>query len=590
MSTPETQAGAEAAEPGPAAAPPSGALVLAEPVLARQNRMRLSLVWIVPIVALVIGAVLVVRSMLQVGPEIEIEFRSAEGLEPGRTEVRFKEVVIGRVKRVRLGADRSKVLVSVGLVKSMEELAVEDTRFWVVRPRIGTGGISGLGTLFSGVYIGVDAGASTEYRSSFVGLDSPPLVLRGEPGRSFVLRADDLGSLDVGSPVYHRHLRVGRVVGYALEPGGKSLQIQVFIEAPNESLVTDRSRFWNASGVDVSLNAGGLNINAQSLAAVLAGGLAFANPEIDTAAPAAASGHRFTLFPSERVAMASEDGEPLRVRMVFRESLRGLEVGAPVDLLGVSLGTVRRFALLADARGGALPVEVVADLYPQRLGPLRQQLRGTGTSAAGAADKTADDRLLLKALVTRGLRAQLRTGSLLTGQLYVALDFVPKAPAAVFEAQAALPTLPTVPGALADVQTQIAEVAARLARVRFDEIGNELQETLKTLNRSGGSLQEALGSANTMIKQLTPEAQRALVGVQQTLSSAQQALNTAQQTLRSAETNLADPQAPVQRNTAQALAEMHRAATALRVLADYLQRHPESLLRGKAPDPAETQR
>lgn len=577
----------------PDAAPAPTALVLAEPVLARQNRMRLSLVWIVPIVALVIGAVLVVRSVLQVGPEIQIEFRSAEGLEPGRTEVRFKEVVIGRVKRVKLGADRQKVLVSVGLVKSMEELAVEDTRFWVVRPRIGTGGISGLGTLFSGVYIGVDAGASTEYKTSFVGLDSPPLVLRGEPGRSFVLRADDLGSLDVGSPVYHRHLRVGRVVGYALEPGGKSLQVQVFVEAPNESLVTVRSRFWNASGIDVSLNAGGLNVNAQSLAAVLAGGLAFANPDAAAEAPAAQSGHRFQLFPSERAALAAEDGEALQVRMVFRESLRGLEAGAPVDLRGVTLGTVRSIALLDDGQGKQLPVEVVADLYPQRLGPLRQQLRKAGAggrSAAGAAGNASDDRVLLKALVARGLRAQLRTGSLLTGQLFVALEFMPKAPAVSLDATVAVPTLPTVPGALADVQTQIAEVAARLARVRFDDIGSELQDTLKTLNRSGTSLQTALGSADTMIKQLTPEAQRALAGVQETLNSAQQTLNSAQQTLRSAEANLSDPQAPVQRSAAQALAEMQRAATALRVLADYLQRHPESLLRGKAPDPVETQR
>ena len=570
----------------PDAAPATAAPVLAEPVLARQNRMRLSLVWIVPIVALVIGAVLVVRAVLQVGPEIEIEFRSAEGLEPGRTEVRFKEVVIGRVKRVKLGADRQKVLVSVGLVKSMEELAVEDTRFWVVRPRIGTGGISGLGTLFSGVYIGVDAGASTEYRSSFVGLDSPPLVLRGEPGRSFVLRADDLGSLDVGSPVYHRHLRVGRVVGYALEPGGKSLQVQVFVEAPNEGLVTVRSRFWNASGIDVSLNAGGLNVNAQSLAAVLAGGLAFANPDTAAEATAAVSGHRFPLFPNERAALAAEDGDALQVRMVFRESLRGLEAGAPVDLLGVALGTVRRIALLDDGQGKQLAVEVLADLYPQRLGPLRQQLRKAGArvpGVPGTAGSDSDDRVLLKALVARGLRAQLRTGSLLTGQLFVALEFMPKAPVVLLDATAAVPTLPTVPGALADVQTQIAEIAARLARVRFDEIGNELQDTLKTLNRSGASLQTALGSADTMIKQLTPEAQRALAGVQETL-------NSAQQTLRRAEANLSDPQAPVQRSASQALAEMQRAATALRVLADYLQRHPESLLRGKAPDPVETQR
>ena len=564
------------------AAPGASALrdvALAEPVLARQNRMRLSLVWIVPIVALVIGAVLVVRSVLQVGPEIEIEFRSAEGLEPGRTEVRFKEVVIGRVKRVRLGPDRQKVLVTVGLVKSMEEIAVEDTRFWVVRPRVGSAGISGLSTLFSGAYIGVDAGASTAYRTAFVGLDSPPLVLRGEPGRSFVLRAEDLGSLDVGSPVYHRHIRVGRVVGYALEPGGKGLQVQVFIESPNEGLVTTQSRFWNASGFDVSLNASGLNVNAQSVASVLTGGLAFANPGDAALAPAAESGARFQLFPTERAALAAEDGEPLRVRMVFRESLRGLEAGAPVDLLGVALGTVRRITLMDDAQGKQLPVEVLADLYPQRLGPLRKGLRAPGPTGG----VVGDDRQLLKVLVARGLRAQLRTGSLITGQLFVALEFVAKAPAAVLDATAAVPTLPTVPGALADVQTQIAEITSRLARVRFDEIGTDLQDTLKTLNRSGASLQTALGSADAMIKQLTPEAQRALAGVQETLASAQQ-------TLRSAEANLADPQAPVQRSATQALAEMQRAASALRVLADYLQRHPESLLRGKAPDPAETQR
>ena len=569
-------------EQDPPAEPPASAVrdvALTEPVLARQNRMRLSLVWIVPIVALVIGAVLVVRSVLQVGPEIEIEFRSAEGLEPGRTEVRFKEVVIGRVKRVRLGPDRQKVLVTVGLIKSMEEIAVEDTRFWVVRPRVGSAGISGLSTLFSGAYIGVDAGASTAYRTAFVGLDSPPLVLRGEPGRSFVLRAEDLGSLDVGSPVYHRRIRVGRVVGYALEPGGKALQVQVFIEAPNEGLVTTQSRFWNTSGFDVSLNASGLNVSAQSVASVLAGGLAFANPGDAALAPAAESGARFHLFPTERAALAPEDGEPLRVRMVFRESLRGLEAGAPVDLLGVALGTVRRITLMDDTQGKQLPVEVLADLYPQRLGPLREGLR----KPAPAGVAVNDDRQLLKALVARGLRAQLRTGSLLTGQLFVALDFVAKTPPAVLDATADVPTLPTVPGALADVQTQIAEITSRLARVRFDEIGSDLQDTLKTLNRSGASLQAALGSADTMIKQLTPEAQRALAGVQETLASAQQ-------TLRSAEANLTDPQAPVQRSASQTLAEMQRAATALRVLADYLQRHPDSLLRGKAPDPAETQR
>jgi paraquat-inducible protein B len=484
----------------PDAAPPPAWSALPEPVLGQQNRLRMSLVWIVPVVAVIIGAVLVVRTLLQAGPEITIEFRSAEGIEPGRTEVRFKEVVVGRVKRVRLGSDRQKVQVTVGLDKSVANIAVSDTRFWVVRPRVGTGGVSGLSTLLSGAYIGVDAGASEETLREFVGLDSPPLVLRGEPGRSFVLHADDLGSLDVGSPVYHRRVRVGRVVGYTLDAGGKALDVQVFIEAPHEQLVTQQSRFWNASGVEFALNAGGLTINTQSIASVLAGGLAFGTPPTAGPAPQAAPGRRFKLFADQRAAMAPADGDAVRVRMVFDQSLRGLEAGAPVDLLGIEIGTVRGVALQPDARSSRVPVEVLADIYPSLMGKLRER---PGTADAG---NSTGDRRLLEQLVARGLRAQVRTGSLLTGQLYVALDFMPKAPRAAFDVAAGVPTLPTVPGTFNDVQAQLAEIAGRLSKVRFDEIGNELQGALKTVNTTGASLQTALASADTMIRQLTPEA------------------------------------------------------------------------------------
>ncbi|MBL0088472.1 MAG: MCE family protein [Ideonella sp.] len=565
----------QAATPAP---PAAEVPELLEPVLSRQNRLRMSLLWVVPIVAVVVGIVLVVRAVLQTGPEIGIDFPSAEGLESGRTEVRFKEVVVGRVKRVTLSPDRQRVHVTVGLARDMAGIAVEDTRFWVVRPRIGLAGVSGLGTLVSGAYVGVDAGRAEESRTEFVGLDAPPLLLRGEPGRSFALRADDLGSLDIGSPVYHRRIRVGRVVGYTLDPQGKGLQVQVFIEAPHERLVTTRSRFWNASGVEVSLGTSGLTVNTQSVASVLTGGLAFANPEDlspgATAAPPAVAGHAFQLFATERAALAPEDGEPLRVRMVFKQSLRGLEPGAPVDLLGVTLGTVRQIELQRDAQGRSLPLEVTADLYPMRLGKLRARMQANGTTT------TQGDRLIFKQLVERGLRAQVRNGNLLTGQLYVALDFVPKAPPARLDLTATVPTLPTVPGTFSDVQPQLAEIVARLSKVRFDEIGGDLQGVLKSVNTSTATLQATLASADTMIRQLTPEAQRTLADVQKTLVGAQQ-------TLRSVETNFVDAQAPLQRSTGQALAEVQRAAQALRVLADYLQRHPESLLRGKPADPVE---
>jgi paraquat-inducible protein B len=560
----------------PAAPPPAAAPVLPEPVLAKQNRLHLSLVWIVPIVAVLVGVVLVVRSLLQAGPEITIEFRSAEGIEPGRTEVRFKEVVVGRVKRVSIGPKREKVLVTAALERSVKSIAVEDTRFWVVRPRVGTGGVSGLGTLLSGAYIAVDAGESVQEQFEFTGLDQPPLVLRGEPGRRFVLQANDLGSLDVGSPVYHRHVRVGRVVGYTLATNGRVLDIQVFVEAPYENLVTQNTRFWHASGIDLSLNAGGLTLNTQSLASVLAGGIAFGSPRDAEPGPPAPGGRSYKLFEQQRQAFAPDDGDPIRVRMVFNQSLRGLVEGAPVDLLGVEVGTVRSVSLLADPVTRTLPVEVLADIYPPRLGAMRERF------LSRAAGRT--DRMLLNRLVERGLRAQVRTGSLLTGALYVALEFTPKAKAASFDVDAAVPEVPTVPGTLSDVQPQVAEIVARLSRVRFDEIGSDLQGALKSLNAATASLQTTLASADTTIKQLTPDAQAALADMRQALNAANQTLNSAQATLRSAEVNLTDSQAPLQRNANQALAELQRAAASLRVLADYLQRHPETILRGKSED------
>ena len=564
MSTPDADT--------PSLSPPP----LAEPVLARQNRLHLSLVWIVPLVALIIGIVLVVRSVTQSGPEIVIEFRSAEGLEAGRTEVRYKEVMVGKVHRVKLSPDLKRVLVTVALDKSVARLAVEDTRFWVVRPRIGTAGVSGLATLLSGAYIGLDAGVSEAARSEFTGLDLPPFILRGEPGRSFVLRADDIGSLDVGSPVYHRRIRVGRVVGYTLQADGKSVLVQVFIEAPHERLVTTQSRFWNASGIDVSLGAGGLTVNTQSIASVLAGGLAFAVPELAEPGAAAAQGQQFTLFATQRAALAPEDGEPLRVRMVFNQSLRGLEVGAPVELLGVPLGTVRGIEFQHEESEKRLPIEVIADIYPLRLGGLRDRL--AAKAGAGASVGDAGDRQFLKQLVQRGLRAQARTGNLLTGQLYIALDFAPKPTAVAFDVKAAVPTLPTTPGALSDAQAQLTDILASVSKVKFDEIGGDLQETLRSVKQISASLDKVLGSTDTTIKELNPT-------VQQTLDDLQKTLTAAQQTLRSAENNLVDSQAPLQRSTGAALAEVQRAAQAMRVLADYLQKNPETLLRGKPADP-----
>jgi len=236
----------------------------------RRRRLNASLVWLIPALAALVGLSLVINSWLQAGPDITISFQNAEGLDAGKTPVKYKNVVIGRVHKIRLSADRSHVLVSVALEKSAEGFATDGTRYWVVRPRIGLGGISGIDTLLSGSFIGADVGASNTPQDKFKGLEIPPAVNHGAPGRSFILHSEDLGSLDIGSPVYYRRIQVGRVSSYQLDSDGKGVTMQIFIEGVNDKFVTTSSRFWNASGVDVSIGANGLKINSQSLATVLA--------------------------------------------------------------------------------------------------------------------------------------------------------------------------------------------------------------------------------------------------------------------------------------------------------------------------------
>ena len=587
MSEP-TQPLSAAVPPGPSSEPASAggaaAVSMPKPVIVRAKRLRYSLVWLVPLLALLVGLVLVVRTLLQTGPLITITFPNAEGLEPGRTEVRFKEVVVGRVTKAGFSPDRARVLATVRLDKTAANLAVSDTQFWVVRPRISTAGVSGLGTLFSGAYIDTDAGVSAQDHAHFTGLEVPPFALRGEPGRRFVLDATDLGSLEVGSPVYYRRTRVGRVVGYALDPRRDVLEVQVLIEAPNDALVTTQTRFWNAGGIDVNVSASGLSVNTESIASLVVGGIAFATSPSASKPAAAAAGQRFVLFGDKRAALALPDGEALRVRMLFGAGFRGLAAGAPVEMLGAEVGTVRAVAMKYDPRTSQFPLEVVADIYPARLGEARREFLRT----AGGAEQS--DASLIKHLVERGLRARVLSGNLLTGQPYVSLDLQLEAPKATVDIQQTALLIPSHSGG-GDLQQQAALIMERIGRIRFEEIGASLEETLKNTKVASASLpdilakagaatsalQQTLGSADTAIQQISPKAQLALQEVQKSLLSLQG-------TLDGLDRNLMQPDAPLQRDASKALAEMQRAARALRVLGDYLQQHPETLLKGKPAD------
>ena len=240
-----------------------------------KRRTRLSLVWFIPILAAVVGAWVAVTRVLSEGPKITITMKTAEGLEAGKTKIHYNGVDIGTVETIVLSEDHQHVILTAQMAPKTEEFLVEDTKFWVVRPRISGANVTGLGTLISGAYIGMEIGSSKEDRREFVGLEIPPVITGETPGRFFILKTKDLGSLDTGTPIYFRRLQVGQVASYALDPDGKDLTVKVFVQAPYDQYVNPDTRFWHASGIDVSLSASGLTVQTQSVLSILIGGIAF---------------------------------------------------------------------------------------------------------------------------------------------------------------------------------------------------------------------------------------------------------------------------------------------------------------------------
>ncbi|WP_155741642.1 intermembrane transport protein PqiB, partial [Burkholderia stagnalis] len=324
-----------------------------------------------------------------------------------------------------------------------------------------------------------------------------------------------------------------------------------FVNAPYDQYVGENSREWQASGVDLRLDSSGLKLNTQSLATVILGGIAFQTPPNQTTGATAPGNTTFRLAADQADAMRDPDGPPLQVVMDFNQSLRGLAVGAPVDFRGIVLGEVTNIGIDYDPKTKNFTMPVTMSIFPERLGRrFRESIESKGEPAR---------REIVERLVARGLRGQLRTGNLLTSQLYVALDFFPKAPAVKIDAARVPLELPTVANELEELQVQVADIAKKLDKVPFEQIGKNLNSTLANADR----LFKQLDS------QVMPEAR-------DTLSAAKQTFSAAEATLQQ--------DSPMQSDVRGALKELTRTLQSLNALSDYLERHPESLLKGKPGD------
>lgn len=549
----------EAAGNGRGASAPRG---LPAPDVHPRKERRFSWIWLVPLVAVAVGLTLMARDWMATGPKITVSFESAEGIEVGQTRVRYRDVAIGVVTEVKVDHERGRVLVTAQLEREGADYITQpESRFWVVRPRLAISGVSGLGTLLSGVYIAVDTpgGSGERERSVYVfeGLEVPPEVTSGRPGTRYTLRSPDLGWLDIGSPVYFRRIQVGQVIGYNLNDKGDAVNVQVFVDAPHDRHVTKDARFWNASGINFTLDAEGVSVQTGSLAAVLAGGVAFAPAdEFDTEAAAANS--IFELKGSEVEAMADPDGEPVLVEFHFHQSVRGLKVGAPVDFRGLELGNIVDIDIEFDRERRQFFALVQARIYPLRFGPMFERMSELDKDPHIARAR------FLENMVARGLRAQMRAANLLTGQQYVALDFFREQPPVAFNATEYPPVLPTIAGDFDRLQQQLSSIVGKIDALPLDALITDLRGTLR-------SVTTALEGVDGKV---TPELTSTLGAVRKTLTTVDRFMVEGASTAGGLEGTMR---------------ELTAAARALRSLADYLQTQPDSLIRGRSRDRLEVE-
>ena len=542
------------------------------------RQRRFSFVWIIPIVAAAIAIYLGYRTIVQQGPLITVTFNNSEGLTVGQTQIKYKWVALGTVESIDLSPDNSHVIVKVRMNNVGTRFLTTHARFWVVRPSLSVTNLSGLDTLVSGSYIGIDPGTpGGRYDTHFTGLQEPPGVRSDEPGSTYVLHADSVGSLSSGSPVFYRDVVVGEVLGYDLGDGVGPVTINIFVRAPYNKLVKSSSHFWDSSGISVGVQGGTLRVQVQSLAAVLAGGVTFNLPADQASAPPSADNATFHLFPTEADAAAAGYQHQISAVAYFQSSVAGVSRGTPVNIFGIQVGNVSDVKFLLDPATGLAKVRVAMELQPDRV--------------IRSSDFNRDLKPLdvLQRMVDRGLRVNLETSSFITGQKDVALDFEPGAGHVAITQEGDVFVLPTAAGGGSDILAAASQITAKLSAIPFNEIGQNLNKLLVTSNETlgGEQVKNALSSLAATLQSVQHLVATTDRGLAPTLRELPTLTANLQTTLRG--TNQAITQlnrgygnnSDFQRSLGQLMDQADGALRSVKDLADFLDRHPESLLLGR---------
>jgi paraquat-inducible protein B len=552
------------------------------PVLARattRRTRRVSVIWIIPLVALAIGAWLAWDTLSKEGPTITVTFDSGEGLQAGQSQLKFKDMVFGTVKDLQLAPDHTHVIVTIATTAQAEPLLTDKTVFWVVKPRLFAGNISGLETLLSGSYVGMMPGATAgKPERAFTGREDPPILTEHIPGRVFLLKTKELGSISLGSPIYFRDQNVGEVLGWDVADMAEYVTIHAFVRAPYDSYVNDETRFWNASGLSIKLAGTGLEIQLESLKALLLGGIAFETPDLAGPVKAAsAENHVFPLFVDRDQAEAASYTRKIEVVSYFPGSVSGLGPGSPVTMHGLTVGQVEGVELQYDAAKDAVVAPVRYVVEPERIVGIGQRVYKT-------------DQETVEAVLKKGLRATLQTSNLITGQQQVALEFVPNAPPTQVETHDGHFILPTTAGAgFASLAASATELLNKVNTIQFDKLGQSLDQLLQSTNTlvdgpqvrdSLTKLSATLAMAETFTRNLNSGTAPAFKQLPDMTSRLQKTLADSNRLLVSLEAGYGD-NTKFNRDLDRLMVQTTDALNSLRALADLLSRHPEALIKGR---------
>ena len=547
------------------------------PPEARARPIRFSLIWLIPVIVVAIGAYLAWNTISRQGPEITIVLDSADGLTAGQTQVKHKAVGLGTVQAIELSHDLKHVNVRVQMSAQSAPMLTNHAQFWVERPRLSGASVTGLETLVSGAFIAIDPGmpgGTPETR--FEGLDSPPGVRSDDPGSVFSLTTSSIGSISQGSPVFFRDVPVGEVLGYKLPPEGRGpIAVQVFVKRPYDQYLRRDSRFWDVSGVSVNFSGGNLHFQVESIQALISGGVAFGLPmrrrsKEDVKAPA---DEVFELYQSKDEADTAGYKERFHLVSYLRSSVKGLDIGSAVVMFGVQVGNVTDVKLMINRDTGDSQVRVAMEVQPERI------LSEQDLPSKSIFSTT-------QALVNRGLRAETDTANLLTGSSMISLTFVPKVKpvAVVMEGDAVV--IPSQAGGLTGITDSLSTVADKLAALPIEQIGDNLDNLLAHTDATvgGPEVKQALVEANrtlASLNQLTSNADHNLTPVLKRLPTIADNL---QQAVTNANTALAayGGNSDFHNSLQQTLGQLNETARSIRSLVDYLNRHPASLIFGRS--------